>query len=163
MWSYLSTNTPLYWLFSIVVFMKVGRVIESWEICLTMIPLSEIEIWESVNKGTESSIQKAELAANVAPVIFSTDTWSQSPPELNHMFTPLVMRLEIWALWTIGVEKSPADIPIPYLQESEAPCKSCPPPSITRSDITGYAPENRSIATLSAFTTVMLLILGLLV
>ena len=127
-----------------------------------MIPLSELETFEFVNRGIESSTQIAAAAANVAPVTLVIEMSLQRPPELYHRFTPRVTRLSIVAPWTIGAEDAPEEIPIPYLQVVDEPCKSCPPPSITMSLSIGDALSKRSIATLSALLTTRLLITGLL-
>ena len=87
----------------------------------------------------------------------------QIPPLFHHWFTPRVIRLSIVTPWTIGAEDAPEEMPIPYLQVVDDPCKSCPPPSITMSLRIGDALSKRSTATLSAFMTVRLLIVGLAV
>ena len=138
---------------------NVGLVVVS-DMCLTIIPLSELEMFEFVKRGMESSTHTAAAAAKVAPVTLVIEMSFHSPPELNQRFTPLVTRPSIVAPCTIGAEEAPEEIPIPYLQVVEEPCKSCPPPSITMSLSIGDAPSKRSIATLSALFTTRLVING---
>ena len=85
-----------------------------------MIPLSDLVTLVLLNRGMESSIQIPLLAARVEPVMLWIETLLQSPPELYHMFTPLVTRLPICAPLTIGDEKSPAEMPMPYLHDWDA-------------------------------------------
>ena len=92
--------------------------------CLTMIPLSELDTLEFVKSGMESSTQIAAAAAKVAPVTLVIETSLHSPPELYQRFTPRVTRSSIVAPCTIGAEEAPEEIPIPYLQVVEEPCKS---------------------------------------
>ena len=67
------------------------------EICLTMIPLSDLVMLESVKRGIESSIQIPAAAAIVAPETLYTETPLQRPPELYQRLTPLVTRFPMLA------------------------------------------------------------------
>ena len=128
--------------------------------CLTIIPLSELEMFEFVKSGMESSTQIAAAAASVAPVTLVIEMSLQMPPVLYQRFTPRVTRSPMVAPWTMGADEAPDEMPIPYLQVVDEPCKSCPPPSITMSLSNGDALSKRSIATLSALLTTRLLITG---
>ena len=115
---------PLYWQSSTFVPRNVGLVVVPSEMCLTMIPLSEFETSKFVKSGIESSTQTAAAAARVAPEVLVIDISDQTPPLFHHRLTPRVIRFCIATPRTRGAEEAPDDIPMPYLQVVEEPCKS---------------------------------------
>ena len=112
-----------------------------------------------INK-TESSIHIPEETARVAPLTLVIDRSLITPPEPPHTLSARVTRLSASKPSTIGALPLPRDKPIPYRHVPAIPCTSCPPPKIVRLVIWGFADENRSTATKSAFRTVRLLING---
>ena len=84
--------------------------------CLMTIPLSDLSIAISVNRGTLSSTHTPADITQLEPETLSIVIFLKIPPAAPQTLIPLVRISLKWAPIIIGVEPAPTETPMPNLQ-----------------------------------------------